>query len=110
MSNRIETELGRSFFVAGDVIQHNPTGHHGLVALDEEDDGLVWMLWWPHEAVKASECTMLRGATNETRERRLRALAESSDETDDYKLVARRQLAELLKSKAKAEQAKERAT
>lgn len=95
--DKIETELGRSFFVAGDLVLHRPSATIRLLACDEDDDGNVHPIFWPCDVWKASDCSMFQPAD---KRRRFEFLCRSSDRGQfmtDKDDLARAQLIEILK-------------
>lgn len=58
-----------------DVVKHGPTGEEWLVAR-VRDDRLAWC-GWPQGWAALSDCTLVRKATPEQREKLLRDIADS---------------------------------
>lgn len=78
---------------AGDQVLHLPTGEKWLLAADEER-GEVYPLGWPETIAQASDCQLLRAASDTERVAQL--LGSASFMVPDVRgLAARRQLQEL---------------
>ena len=53
-------------FRAGDVVHHRPSGERWILATDEVD-GRVYPMGWPESRAAASDCRMVRSATDAQR-------------------------------------------
>jgi hypothetical protein len=76
---------------AGDHIHHAPTGEDWLLAADERD-GRVICCGWPESLGNASDCTLVRGVSDEDHLKVLRAVAKHDGLRGSW---ARRDLAAL---------------
>lgn len=65
-----------STFRAGDVVDHIPSGERWILATDEVD-GSVYPMGWPECRAAASDCRMVRSATDSQRYSALRDVASS---------------------------------
>jgi hypothetical protein len=65
-----------STFRAGDVVDHIPSGERWILATDEVD-GSVYPMGWPESRAAASDCRMVRAATDEQRYSALTDVASS---------------------------------
>lgn len=61
-------------FRAGDIVFHTPSGEEWQLACDE-DDGDVMPCGWPACIADASDCTLVKAATDEERTKMLREWA-----------------------------------
>ena len=105
--DKIETELGRSFFIAGDVVVHNACryGWQTMLALDEDENGNVYPMIWPHPSPpwKACDCRMVQGSRPGARLSLLTTFSKRMDENEaDYQPIAARQL-EALRGESQGE-------
>ena len=67
---------GGSTFRAGDVVAHVPSGERWILATDEVD-GSVYPMGWPESRAAASDCRLVRSATDAQRYSALREVASS---------------------------------
>lgn len=67
-------------FRAGDHVFHRPSGEKWLLACDEMD-GEIICCGWPETFARASDCDLLKAATDEERLKILRAVARIADQT-----------------------------
>jgi len=65
--------IGAAMFRTGDTVLHKPTGECWLVALCEGDD-LSWC-GWPEGWAKASDCELIKVASDEEHLKLLRDIA-----------------------------------
>jgi hypothetical protein len=83
---------GSTFFRAGDVVHHAPSGEDWVLATDE-DDGGVYPMGWPSCRAKASDCRMVTRATDDQRYEVLRSVASILSTVPDERIrVAARQM------------------
>ena len=52
---------------AGDRVHHGPTDEQWTIAIDEDSNGDIMPCGWPNGWAKASDCTLIRAATDEQR-------------------------------------------
>lgn len=71
----------------GDDVQHRPTGEVWVVAIDEDDNGDIMWCGWPEGWAKASDCTLIKAATDEERLELLIEVSKPSKGICSYKAM-----------------------